>query len=66
MMKNDFCFFLKAFFVLKIFEFLCVYFDDVGKQFDKEGKISFKIYNVIKLQINTTHILPNISRIKGN
>ena len=61
-MKNDFCFILKAFFVLKIFKFL----------FWLVGNVE-KIRLILKFmtsqpgyQTITLHILPNISRIKGN
>ena len=59
---------LKAFFDLYLKKkFFFEFVGYVGKPFDKKAKVNFKIYGAItgKLII-TIHILPNISRIKGN
>ena len=68
MMKNAFYFTLKALVVLKIFKFLSQLFDHV----EKNGLIR-KIRLIFKFmtsqsgkQAITIHILPNISKIKGN
>ena len=46
MMKNAFCFILKALFVLMIFKYLSGIFRHVGKRRNKiMGKANFKIYN---------------------
>ena len=42
-MKNAFCFIIKALFVLKIFKFLSLHFGHVEKRLHN---ISFKIYDV--------------------
>ena len=55
-MKNGFCFTLKAFFVLKIFKFLSCLFGHLVKQ------LYWKINNCT---CTSKHILPNISRNKG-
>ena len=40
----------------------------VGKHLDKKPKVDFKIYDVMNWEANITavHILPSISRSKGN
>ena len=63
MMKNEFYFMLKAIFVYKMFKFLSWVFGHVGKRLDKKATVNFKIY---EKQIIAIHILPNISRSKGN
>ena len=50
--KNAFYFMLKALFVLKIFKFLPWSFDHVGKWLDTKAKVSFKVYNVTRCEIN--------------
>ena len=64
--KNAFYFKSKALFVLKIFKFLSLIFGRVAKQLDYKDKVNFKIYNVTARLTNMIHILPNISRSKGN
>ena len=72
MMKNVFYFTSKALFVLKIIKFLSWLFGHVAKRLDKKDKVNFKFYDkqsiwqTIFEQTIVTHILPNISRIKGN
>ena len=57
----------KALFVLEIFTFLCWLFSYVEKRFDKKvGLIPKFITSQTGQQIITIHILPNISRSKGN
>ena len=46
MMKNAFCFMLKAFFSLKIFTCLSSLFGYVEKRLNKKAKVNFKIYHV--------------------
>ena len=57
------CYFI---FVLKI-DFFCL---DILimqlKQRDYEDKVNFKMYDMTTLLTITIHILPNISRSKGN
>ena len=66
MMKNAFYFTFKALFVLKVFKFLSC-FDHVGKWLGIKPKDNFRIYYVSSVKLITTiHILPNISRGKGN
>ena len=48
MMKNTFCFTLKALFVPEIFKFLLRTFGYVGERLDKEAKVNFKIYDIAK------------------
>ena len=43
MMKNDFYFTLKAFFVHNIFKFLSWLFGQVEKRLDKKDEVNFKI-----------------------
>ena len=60
--KNCFYFVLKALFVLEIFKFLSWLCGYVEKHFD-----NFKFMtSEAGQQISTIHILPNISRSKGN
>ena len=62
LMKNAFYYTSKALFVLKISKFLSQHFGHVSKRFDQKDQVNFKFYDV-KIVI---HILPNISRSKGN
>ena len=57
-MTNIFCFILKAFFVLKMFKFMCSLFVHAEKQLDLKGKVDFKIYNITAWLANNynTHI----------
>ena len=64
MMKKPFHFNLKVLFVLEIFRFLSWLF--VEKMLDQKDKVNFKIYGVTTWLTITIHILPNISRSKGN
>ena len=65
-MKNAY-FFLKALFILKIFNFGLDFFNHRGKELDKKAKINFKIYGVtIWKKAITIHLLPNIARSKEN
>ena len=52
MMKNAFCFTLKALFVLKIFTFLFRLFGHIGKQFDDKAKVRLKIRNIKNWETN--------------
>ena len=65
MMKNDFHFTSKAFFVLEIFKILSSVFDHVEKQLDSKDKVSLKFYVPALLKTIVIHILPDISRGKG-
>ena len=67
-MDKAFYFMLKALFVPEIFRFLYWNFGYVEKRFDKKVVVNFKIYDVTHTdkQMITIHILPNISRSKGN
>ena len=67
-MKNAFSFILKALFVLKIFKFSLDFFGQVGKRLDRKIKVNLKIYDIKTCLTNSynTHVLPNISRSKGN
>ena len=58
MMKNAFCFILKAHFVLKIFKFCLDFLDIQKKRLDWKDKINSEIYDVTAwLTINyNTHI----------
>ena len=58
MMKNDFYFTSKAFFVLKIFKFLSWLFGHVAKRLDKKDKVNFKFYDATTWLANNrnTHI----------
>ena len=60
--KNTFYFFLKPLFVLKIFNFLSYLFGHVEK------RLLFSKFMKLQPSKQTTaiHILPNISRSKGN
>ena len=67
MMKNAFYFMLKALFVLEILAFLSWLFGYAGKRLDKKAKVNSKFMtSQTGQQIITIHILPNISRSKGN
>ena len=67
MMKIFFYFILKALFALEIFKYLFWLFGHVGKQLDKNAKVNFKIRDVTSWVTTTAiHILPGISKIKGN
>ena len=57
---------LKACFVHKIFTFLSSRFYYVEKRFDMKIKVNSKNYDVTDWTVITIHILPNISRGKGN
>ena len=46
MVKNVFCFILKAFFVLKILKFMFWLFGHVGKGLDKKVEFNLKIYGI--------------------
>ena len=66
-MKTAFYFTLKALFVLEIFQFLFWIFGNVGKRLDKTAKVIFKNYDSqAGKQTTAVHILPDISRSKGN
>ena len=57
MMKNDFCFILKALFILEIFTFLrYLLFGYVEKRLDKKAMVSFKIYDVADWATNNYNI----------
>ena len=62
-MKNVFYFMLKAFLFLRYLNFCHDFFGHVGKQLDKKLKL---ISKSVASQPITIHILPNISRSKGN
>ena len=60
LMKNAFCFTLKALFVLKTF-------GHIEKRFDKEDQVNFKfISSRRRKQTSATYILPDISRSNRN
>ena len=59
MMKNPFCFALKAPFVFKRFNCLFCFFGHVVKRLGQKYKVNFKTFDV-------TIWLTNISRIKDN
>ena len=46
MMKNAFCFMLKALFVLDIFKFSSWFFGYLEKRLDKKAEVNFEIYDV--------------------
>ena len=58
MLKNPFYFTSKAFFVLRIFNFLSWFFGLAVKRLDKKDKVNFKIYDVTAWLTNkcNTHI----------
>ena len=57
----------KQFSLLRQIYFSSYFFGHVGKQLDNKDKIDFKIYVVINWEKTTEiHMLPNISRSKGN
>ena len=67
LMKNAFYFTVKAVFVLKIFKFLPWFFGHIEKRLDQKDKANFKILTPQSgQQTITVHILPNMSRNKGN
>ena len=68
MMKNSFCFILKALFVLKIFKFLSRLFGHVEKNglIRKLRLISKFMTSQPGLQTIAIHILPNILQSKGS
>ena len=68
MMKLAFYVMLKALFVFEIFTFLSKVFDYIEKHLDEKYVVNFKIYDVTDWTTNiiTLHILPNISKNKGN
>ena len=51
-----FYFFLKPFFVLKIFNFLSLLFGHVEKQLDQKEKVNFKIYDITAWLRNNCNI----------
>ena len=65
MIKDAFCFMLKALFVFETLTFVLTFW--LGrKPLDIKAMVNFKIYNVTDgQQIITIHIAPNISRRKG-
>ena len=58
MMKNSFCFTLKALFVLKIFKYVSCLFGHLAKRLNKKDKVSFKFCGVTAWLTNNcnTHI----------
>ena len=68
MIKNPFYFTSKDLFVLKIFKFLSWIFVLVAKRLDKKDQVSLKFYDVTVWLTKTIviHIMPNISKSKGN
>ena len=57
MMKNAFCFILKALFILEIFTFLrYLLFGYVEKRLDKKAMVNFKIYDVTDWATNNYNI----------
>ena len=66
-MKSGCYFTLKDFFFLKILKFLSRLSGHVEKRLDQKDTVNSKIYDVTNWEANNcNHILPNISRIKGN
>ena len=49
-----------------MFKFLFWLFGHVRKRLDKKAEVGFKIYDVTNWETITNHILPDISRSKGN
>ena len=66
LIKNAFYFRLKIIFVLEIFKLLSWLFGFVEKRLDKKAKVKFKIYDVTNWTAVTMHILPSVSKSKGN
>ena len=68
MMKNALYFTSQALFVLKIFKFLSWIFGHVAKRLDKKDQVNLKFYDVTVWLTKTIviHIMPNISKSKGN
>ena len=65
MMKNAFCFILKALFILEIFTFLrYLLFGYVEKRLDKKAMVNFKIYDVADWATNNynTHITQYVTK----
>ena len=62
MMKSAFYFILKAFFALKILQFLFCHFGRVEKRLDQKVKIYFTIYDVTAWEANNynTHTVQYI------
>ena len=52
MMKNAFYFTLKAFFVLKTFDFLSSLLGHVEKRLDQKDKVNLKLYDVTNWKIS--------------
>ena len=52
MVKNGFYFILKLFLILKYSNFCPKFFGLVQKRLDKKAKVNFKIYVIIKWEIN--------------
>ena len=52
MMKNAFYFTLKAFFVLKTFDFLLSLLGHVEKRLDQKDKVNLKLYDVTTWKIS--------------
>ena len=63
-MKNSFYFFVKAYFVLKIFTFLSLLFGHVEKPFDWKDNVTFIIDDVATLETNNcnTHIAQYLTK----
>ena len=68
LLKNNFYFVLKGFFVLKIFKFLSGHFGHVRKNsLIRKIRLTSKFMtSQVGLQKIPMHILPNISQSKGN
>ena len=64
MMKNAFYFTVKVLFILKIYQFLCWLFSHIKKRLDKKDEVI--MMSQPGKQIIATHILANISKIKGS
>ena len=66
MMRNNFYFTLKAFFVLNIFKFLPWLFGLVAKRLAKKEKVNFKFYDVTDWLTNNcnTHIAQPLPKLK--
>ena len=66
-MKNAFYVMLKPFFVFEIFTTFFWHFANVEKRFNEKAESILKFMKLhTGQQIITIHILPNISRRKGN
>ena len=65
MIKNAFYF--TALSLLKMLNFCPDFLDHAGEHLNKKAKVNFKTYYVISVEKNNSmHILPYISRNKGN